>query len=187
MERDTLTGIQVKTTLPRIEEIKQRLIKSYKRHMRQAHNQITKEGVSILRDTIRNSGTSATRNLANSTSSKYIEGRYSNAERFTTEIGFKGYAEEYAYYANYGRRPGLMPPTQRIEEWLRAKISIGSYSGDIPKNEKQYRSFAYIIARSIGEKGTKGSYFMEAAQQRINALRNRAIEEAHERFVEENR
>lgn len=47
----------------------------------------------------------------------------------------------------YGRAPGRMPPRQAIEEWIEAK-------GIIPK-DISVSSLAFLIARKIGQSGTK--------------------------------
>lgn len=53
-----------------------------------------------------------------------------------------------------GRKPGKMPPVESILLWVRRKLG-----GD--------RSVAFLVARSIGRKGTKGAgMFSKAFQER---------------------
>lgn len=54
-----------------------------------------------------------------------------------------------AYYADQGRRPGKPPPISAIEPWARAK-------GIDP----------FVLARSIGRKGTKGKRFVAPSLER---------------------
>jgi len=62
---------------------------------------------------------------------------------FTKQIG--------ASAIDKGRRPGAaMPPIQPIEDWARR------HNIEIP---------AFVLARSIGRKGTKGLHFMKAAKE----------------------
>ena len=59
----------------------------------------------------------------------------------------------YGVFVELGRGPGGMPPIQSIKDWLRVK---GTDDSDIP-------SAAYLIARSIAQKGTKARPFMRDA------------------------
>ncbi len=66
--------------------------------------------------------------------------------------------EDYWEFVDQGRRPGKRPPTAPIEEWLtypnvKDKLGVGSLT------EAQTKSLAYIIAKKIGDKGTKGTDF----------------------------
>lgn len=55
----------------------------------------------------------------------------------------------YAAPAEYGRRPGRMPPVGPISDWLRRH-------GEDPAR-------GYIVARAIGRRGTRGIFFMKQA------------------------
>lgn len=48
-----------------------------------------------------------------------------------------------------GRAPGRMPPMAPIELWLRRKAGINS------------RSVAFLVARAIGRRGTKGAHMFQ--------------------------
>lgn len=63
----------------------------------------------------------------------------------------------HGYYADQGRRPGKPPPISAIEPWARAK-------GIDP----------FVLARSIGRKGTKGKRFVAPSLER-NEARIRAL------------
>jgi len=67
---------------------------------------------------------------------------------------------DYWEFVDKGRKPGKRPPTSSIEKWLsypnvRDKIRGGQ--NDKPIDNIQ--SLAYIIAKKIGDKGTKGTDF----------------------------
>lgn len=60
----------------------------------------------------------------------------------------EGWANAYGRYVNNGRQAGKMPPTNIIYEWMKVR-NIGN---DLTK-EYQRRGLAFVIARSIAEKG----------------------------------
>lgn len=67
---------------------------------------------------------------------------------------------DYWQFVDEGRKAGKRPPVSKIEEWLsypnvRDKIRFGQSDAPI----KDIQSAAYIIAKKIGEKGTKGNNF----------------------------
>ena len=66
-------------------------------------------------------------------------------------------APEYWKYANYGRRPGKMPPVSAIEEWITRKRIVPESNTSTPN----VTSLAYVIARKIGKEGTIGTNFLE--------------------------
>jgi hypothetical protein len=71
--------------------------------------------------------------------------------KFTARIGFY---TPYAATKEYGRRPGAKPPPIKpIREWA------GRHG--IPKDA------AYPIARAIGKRGLKGSFFLHRAAKRV--------------------
>lgn len=54
----------------------------------------------------------------------------------------------YAWPVERGRRPGKMPPVQAIELWVIRKLGV---------SPAESRGVAYLIARAIGKRGTKGA------------------------------
>lgn len=58
-------------------------------------------------------------------------------------------AEDYWGAVDEGRRPGKQPPVKDILRWVQTKL---------PPTENDLNT-AYLIARKIGEKGTKGNNF----------------------------
>lgn len=72
------------------------------------------------------------------------------------------YNAGYAYYAEMGRKPGKWPPIQPILDWVHKRGLGGTYSiktkkraGNYDSQIKQDRGIAFVIARSIGKKGTR--------------------------------
>lgn len=57
----------------------------------------------------------------------------------------------YAVPAEYGRKPGAMPPVAAIGDWLRR------HGGE--------ESRAYVVARAIGRRGTIGIFYMKRAAE----------------------
>ncbi len=73
----------------------------------------------------------------------------------------------YGYYVEYGRRPGRMPPvTEAIELWARRK--------GIRFPGKTLHQTAFIIARAIARKGTKGHHMFrdgfKAVEDKVRAF-----------------
>jgi len=79
---------------------------------------------------------------------------------------------QYGVYVESGRRAGArQPPTKPILQWIEQR-------GITPDKGTSKRSLAYIIARSIGEKGIKPTPFMRAAikQQKVGLSKQLAKE-----------
>lgn len=98
-----------------------------------------------------------------------IDGNYYN-------ILFK--APEYWKYAEYGRKSGKWPPISAIEKWIdiRHITPYPSSRGVLPTKKQ----LAFLIARSIGEKGTKSTpiYFLGRSLDEDRVYWNDALEKA---------
>ena len=126
-------------------------------------------------------------------------GRLSNTGRVnvnkdgTIDAGFMEGDDNYAGAVEYGRRAGKKPPIDVIFAWLKRKTSNGRGANYIDgtavrtkKAEPQLRSQAFLIARSIGNKGTKPHPFFVPAvkkneQKVLDAVRD-AIKEVIARY-----
>ena len=69
---------------------------------------------------------------------------------------------DYWWYIENGRGPGRMPPISAIEKWVEKRIDIkpiipDSRNGKVPTTKQ----LAFVIARSIGEKGTSGTHALD--------------------------
>ena len=124
--------------------------------------------VAVAKTHLKDNGSVATGMLRNSGSVRpQVDG--------TVDAGF--YAE-YAYWVEYGRKAGGMPPVKLIKEWVRKK--------HITSNEKEIESIAFAIAKNIAANGTKAKPFLtpsyEENKSRIDEIMEKAINEVTERF-----
>lgn len=87
---------------------------------------------------------------------------------------------DYFWYFEKGRGPGKMPPIKPIKNWI-IKYNIIPQPRTMP-NGKTYLpttdSLAFLIARSIGKKGTKGKHWWEPLLERIISDYEIKIQEA---------
>jgi len=94
----------------------------------------------------------------------------------------------YAWYTEFGRKPGKRPPIQAIIDWVKEKHLSGTYAvvgtkrGGYPRYKRsgtkrvkgrEDRQLAFLIARKIGEEGTKPHPYLTAGfrQSKDAALR----------------
>lgn len=124
--------------------------------------------VARAKETLKDNGSVATGMLRNSGSVRpQADG--------TVDAGF--YAE-YAYWVEYGRKAGGMPPVKLIKEWVRKK--------HITSNEKEIDSMAFAIAKNIAANGTKAKPFLtpsyEENKSRIDEIMQKAINEVTNNF-----
>jgi hypothetical protein len=67
-----------------------------------------------------------------------------------------------------GRKPGKQPPTGSLLLWVRRKLGVS--------DEKAARSVAFLVARRIGQRGTKGAFMFgkgfKMAESRVRARLN---------------
>ena len=89
-----------------------------------------------------------------------------------------GFYAEYAYWVEYGRKAGGMPPVKLIKEWVRKK--------HITSDEKEIDSMAFAIAKNIAANGTKAKPFLtpsyEENKARIDEIMQKAINEVTNNF-----
>lgn len=102
---------------------------------------------------------------------------------FTVDIDGNFYnilfkAPEYWKYAEYGRKAGKWPPITAIEKWIdiRHITPYPSSRGKLPTKKQ----LAFLIARSIGEKGTLTTpvYFLGRSLDEDRAYWNEQIDRA---------
>lgn len=86
----------------------------------------------------------------------------SGAVKTKGEYVLAGFPTLYAYYVEFGRRAGKFPPFRYIYEWVRVK--------HFASDEKEAKSMAYAIQRSIGRKGTKPHPFLKPAYEKNKHL-----------------
>ena len=89
-----------------------------------------------------------------------------------------GFYAEYAYWVEYGRKAGGMPPVKLIKEWVRKK--------HITSDEKEIDSMAFAIAKNIAANGTTAKPFLtpsyEENKARIDEIMQQAINEVMSKF-----
>lgn len=124
--------------------------------------------VAEAKQKIKDNGSIATGMLRNSGSVRpQVDG--------TVDAGF--YAE-YAYWVEYGRKAGGMPPVKLIKEWVRKK--------HLSQDEKEIDSMAFAIAKNIAANGTKAKPFLtpsyEENKARIDEIMQKAINEVTNNF-----
>lgn len=105
-------------------------------------------------------------------SPKYASGLLYNSIQVKTEetpdgvamvLDF-GAASNYAYYVEYGRRPGKFPPMNVIDRWIIQKgiAGIRDEKGRFIKR----KGLRYLIGRSIAKHGIYGIGFVDAALEK---------------------
>jgi hypothetical protein len=75
--------------------------------------------------------------------------------------------EDYWQYVEEGRRAGKMPPIKNIYEWIRNKRPIQQKIAQSPDRIAATKSLAYVIARKIGQKGTKAQPFVTPSLKQV--------------------
>lgn len=99
---------------------------------------------------------------------------------FKIEINSDSYevnflAPEYWKYVEYGRNPGKQPPVSAIANWITIKrIVPRAYNNKVPTQQ----GLAFVIARSIGRKGTKGWHFLSSTLSEFESEFKEKIETA---------
>lgn len=114
----------------------------------------------------------ATGNLKNSIKS-VIEKDNDGLQIIKLEAFGKPLENTYAYWLINNRNPGGRPPVKDIEQWIKNKkdfkirnMKTGRF---LPKNEKNIKSVAFVISRSIGKFGFKNKpeNFIEISSKKI--------------------
>ncbi len=67
----------------------------------------------------------------------------------------------YGYYVENGRAAGRMPPVEAIELWVIRKGFQWTTKSGGKTRPMTSRQMAFVIARSIGERGTKGAHMFK--------------------------
>lgn len=93
----------------------------------------------------------------------------------------------YGAPVEFGRRPGKMPPVRAIRAWVVRKKLVPAMDSDEDYQEAVDRA-AYMIARAIGRRGTKGAHMFErgfrATEPMIPYLWALALDRISERLTE---
>lgn len=147
-------------------------------------------GMTIVNDAkqnLRNNGNIAFGELRKSGRVQAVEGDPDSIDA--------GFPMPYAYFVEYGRRAGKRPPMHNLIEWLRKKTATSRDTKNAFESaaafmkmdaEKYRRSLAFLIARSIGEKGTRPHPFFAPAVEKNKKAVTDAIKEAIAKDIERN-
>lgn len=81
-----------------------------------------------------------------------------------------GFPTLYAYYVEFGRRAGKFPPFRYIYEWVRVK--------HFATDDKEAKTIAYAIQKSIGKKGTRPHPFLKPAYEKNKPLLAQILKKA---------
>ena len=114
-----------------------------------AHEDAARAVVNEVRFQIIDTDAVATKGLLNSVAKQF-------EQRGSVRAWLIGSDLKYAPFLEYGRRPGKRPPMDAILRWI-------VFKGISTPNP---RTLAFLIARSIGKKGTKGKYPFKRAVEK---------------------
>ena len=133
---------------------------------------LRKAGMNIIADAkanLRSNGSVVTGMLRASGRVQAVDG-----DPDSIDVGFFGNdtAGGYAYFVEYGRRSGKMPPIKMLMEWARKKLRL---------DEKGAKSAGFLIARKIAKQGTRPHPFFGPAVEK----NKKAIEDAVAQTIRE--
>ena len=82
--------------------------------------------------------------------------------------------QDYFQYAEYGRRPGKMPPVNKILQWIEFKHLVPrSNNGRVPTT----RQLAFAISKHIAKYGTQGKHLLQQTiDETYDTLVDRLVE-----------
>ncbi|MBQ5593972.1 MAG: hypothetical protein IIU76_05265 [Bacteroidales bacterium] len=86
-----------------------------------------------------------------------------------------GFPTIYAYYVEFGRRAGKWPPFRFIYEWVRVR--------HLAYDDEEARQKAFLIQRSIGNKGTKPHPFLKPAFEKNKRLYEQVIRKGAAKII----
>lgn len=113
-------------------------------------------------------------------------GNLATSGKYTIDVKGKVYHISFSFadyfnWAEYGRKPGKMPPVEKILEWVKIKpvLPRPMKNGKLP-TEKQ---LSFLIARKIGLQGTKGIHVYEKTLNSFQ-LTQKLYDAIADRYVE---
>ena len=168
-------------TLEGYKELYVNLDKHEKAATKAAMEGLKRAGLNIIADAkenLRGNHSVVTGQLRASGKVQKVEG-----EKQSLDVGFfvNGKDTGYAYFVEYGRRAGKMPPVDYIMEWLRKKSSAFRSPSRWAKKfkissvdmDKMLRSIVFALAKTIAKKGTKPHpFFAPAVEKNRQAIEN---------------
>ena len=152
--------------------------------------------VAKAKDNLKANGSIASGNLRSSGMVQKVAG---DADAIDAGFFGQGSEEGYAFFVEYGRRAGKMPPPDELIEWVRKKnmkntalsSALVHVNGRRRKRKKAYTlndlltSAAWGLAKNIAKNGTKPHPFfkpaLEATKGKVRQLLKRAIKKETDR------
>lgn len=136
-------------------------------HLYRIMDQLGKDLVAELKKELISKGKDATGNLINSLGYHLIK----TSDGYNIEIT----SADYLKYVDKGRRPGKMPPSNKLVPWVEARgIKFTGDGGEVLTS----KSAAFVIAKSIGDKGIKPTNIIETSLRTIYLSRKDLIAQA---------
>lgn len=130
-------------------------------------NEMGRDLVDELKKRLTSLGKNASGNLINSLGYNVVEIK----DGWEVQLS----SDYYLKYVDEGRKPGKMPPINKIVPWVESKgIKMNNKSGGIVSSE----SAAYVIARSIGRKGIKPTDVLQPTTDYVYDKYRARIQEA---------
>lgn len=122
-------------------------------------NQYGEQLISLYRQKLLQTNTDATGTLGN-TLNYIVE---TNEGLFELSLRI----QDYWKYVEEGRGPGKYPPINDIKNWIRVKpVTPTIYNGKLPTIDQ----LAYLIARKIHLRGTRGKYLLQASLDELSVF-----------------
>lgn len=106
-----------------------------------------------------------------------------NVEDLQAEIEYK---TEHAFYVEFGRKAGRMPPVSYIEQWVKKKgIATVASKGANRVLSNAIKSAAFAIAKHIAENGTKAYPYLYPAFNSNKGKLTADIKAYYEKYLSE--
>jgi hypothetical protein len=122
-------------------------------------NQYGEQLISLYRQKLLQTNTDATGTLGN-TLNYIVE---TNEGLFELSLRI----QDYWKYVEEGRGPGKYPPINDIKNWIRVKpVTPTIYNEKLPTIDQ----LAYLIARKIHLRGTRGKYLLQASLDELSVF-----------------
>lgn len=126
-------------------------------------------------------GAAVTADIKNELQAKDISatGSMQRSVNYTVQDGvIEIKSNDYFYFVEHGRKPGKMPPKEKIKEWAGSKQSFKQRTGWDRLKEREKNSLVFLIQRKIANEGTNAyknggnDILLNAVQENIGALKS---------------
>ncbi|MFI3249240.1 MAG: hypothetical protein R3Y39_08970 [Rikenellaceae bacterium] len=128
---------------------------------------VSATAISVLSDSQKNLKENGSQATGKAFSSGKVEPIETTSSNITSGVS---YDANYAYYIEFGRKAGRMPPTDEIEQWLQKKGLSHS---------------AYAVAKSIAQKGTEAKPFLYPALKKNRNTMTKYFKQYYDEFIKQ--